>query len=279
LVIAPTTLVTSLLYYFGWTSAKAQFSYFAVDQPALRLSTTDYVLRSVNPMAWPLITLALVSVFALLGHALVMHVASAGPTHPPLWLPLTIAAAGFVAFAQGLFGGLPDPPVLRAYGFLLPPLYLAVGIALVAYGLYLGRRFLLAASQRDLLGEVPAWVVQAMLVLTVFLVLVFVFAAIARYADAYGRTVAQRTARELEKQTSVTIYSKERLFIQAPGVQESQLRGADAAYKYRYSGLRLLAWSNDRYFLLPDGWSSAAQVTIIVPDSDTLRVEFTHGTR
>ena len=153
-------------------------------------------------------------------------------------------------------------------------------IALVAYGVYLGRRFLLAATQRDLWGEVPAWVVRAMLALTVFLVLLFVFAAVARYADAHGRTVAQNTVRELEKRTtSVTIYSAKRLFIQAPGVQEAQLRGADTAYKYRYSGLRLLAWSNDRYFLLPEGWSSADQVTIILPDSDTLRVEFTHGTR
>jgi hypothetical protein len=278
-VIAPTTLLTSLLYYFGWASAKAQFSYFAVDQPALRLSTTDYLLRSVNPMAWPLIILALISVLALVGHALVMHLAAARASRPPLWLPVAIGAVGFVAFAQGLFGGLADPPVLRAYGFLLPPLYLAVGIALVAYGVYLGRRLLLAATQRDLWGEVPVWVVRAMLALTVFLVLVFVFAAVARYADAFGRTAAQTTARELEKSTSVTIYSAKRLFIQAPGVQEAQLRGADAAYKYRYSGLRLLAWSNDRYFLLPEGWSSADQVTIILPDSDTLRVEFTHGTR
>ncbi len=65
----------------------------------------------------------------------------------------------------------------------------------------------------------------------------------------------------------------------ALGVHEAQLRGADAAYRYRYSGLRLLAWSNNRYFLLPDGWSSADQITIILPDSDNLRVEFTHGTR
>ncbi len=118
-----------------------------------------------------------------------------------------------------------------------------------------------------------------MLALTVFLVMVFVFAAVARYADAYGRTEAQSTARILKRRPSVTIYSAKRLFIQAPGVHEVQLRGADAAYKYRCSGLRLLAWSNGRYFLLPDGWSTADQVTIILPDSNTLRVEFTHGIR
>jgi hypothetical protein len=41
LVVAPTTLVTALLYYFGWSSTGAEARNFGLEQSLLGLSTTD----------------------------------------------------------------------------------------------------------------------------------------------------------------------------------------------------------------------------------------------
>lgn len=46
-VVAPTTVITGLCYYFGFVSARAYFGYFGVDTESFEYSTADYVLRSV----------------------------------------------------------------------------------------------------------------------------------------------------------------------------------------------------------------------------------------
>ncbi|MCA1708568.1 MAG: hypothetical protein LC808_36940, partial [Actinobacteria bacterium] len=45
-IIAPTALITGLLYYFGWARTQAIFAYFGVDTSLVEYSPSDYVLRS-----------------------------------------------------------------------------------------------------------------------------------------------------------------------------------------------------------------------------------------
>lgn len=58
-VVAPTTVITGLCYYFGFVSARAYFAYFGVDTESFQYSTTDYVLRSVSVL-YPALVIALV---------------------------------------------------------------------------------------------------------------------------------------------------------------------------------------------------------------------------
>ena len=47
-VVAPASLLTAILYYFGYVRELALFGYFGVDLGSLQFSTTDYLVRSVG---------------------------------------------------------------------------------------------------------------------------------------------------------------------------------------------------------------------------------------
>jgi hypothetical protein len=53
--VAQTTVLTGLLYYFGWAEGQAYFGYFGVATSMLDLGTTDYLLRSVSVAVPPLL--------------------------------------------------------------------------------------------------------------------------------------------------------------------------------------------------------------------------------
>ena len=63
-VVAPLSLLTALMFYFGYAWARAQYDYFGIDVDTIGLSTQDYVMRSPAPLLTPLLT------FVLLGVAL-----------------------------------------------------------------------------------------------------------------------------------------------------------------------------------------------------------------
>ena len=49
------------------------------------------------------------------------------------------------------------------------------------------------------------------------------------------------------------------------------------AYRYRYSGLRLLIRSGGKYFLLPGNWTRDAGTVIVLGDRPDYRFEFGSG--
>src|SRR5512144_3100499 len=56
-VAAPLSLVTALLFYFGYASSRAQYRYFGIDIDTIGLSTRDYVMRSPQVLLTPGLTL------------------------------------------------------------------------------------------------------------------------------------------------------------------------------------------------------------------------------
>jgi hypothetical protein len=56
-IVAPVTLSTALLFYFGYVSARSQYEYFGIDVDTIGLSTQDYVMRSPQPLLVPLLVL------------------------------------------------------------------------------------------------------------------------------------------------------------------------------------------------------------------------------
>jgi hypothetical protein len=70
------------------------------------------------------------------------------------------------------------------------------------------------------------------------------------------------------------IYSERSLSLAAPGVREVRCRDPQAAYRFRYDGLKLVPQSGDQYLLLPEAWTPTNGVAILMPRSDTVRLEF-----
>ncbi len=73
----------------------------------------------------------------------------------------------------------------------------------------------------------------------------------------------------------VVIYSKDRLEIEMPGIRVEEIGDAQSAYRFRYSGLKLLIRAGGKYFLVPSTWAQTDPVTVVLPDTDARLMEFT----
>jgi hypothetical protein len=70
------------------------------------------------------------------------------------------------------------------------------------------------------------------------------------------------------------VYSEHSLSLHAPGVREIRCDDPKAAYQFRYDGLKLIQQSGDQYVFLPQAWTPTNGVAIIMPRSNSLRLEF-----
>ncbi|MEU8240939.1 hypothetical protein AB0C07_22070 [Actinoplanes missouriensis] len=104
-------------------------------------------------------------------------------------------------------------------------------------------------------------------------VVVALFWAFSVYAQQVGDRLGATLSGNPGGLTVAVVLSAEDLAITGPGVTRTDL-GSGGAYRYRYTGLRLLVHRNERWFLLPDGWGrDPAARSIILPDTASLRVE------
>lgn len=90
-----------------------------------------------------------------------------------------------------------------------------------------------------------------------------------RIARATGEAFAQDILVYPWQLVAVTVYSEKRLELAVPGVTESELR-PDSAYHFRYTGLRLLEGTHDRYVLLGENGGNI----VVLKDEQGLRFEF-----
>lgn len=278
--MAPATFVTWLLYYFGRAQAKEEYGYFAIDHRLLGLTNGDYVLISIDAMFWPLFVGLSVGLLWFWGHRMALRSLPRRGSRLASMLPLTVAAVGlgltlaaFYSVIDMRFRPLAETSVQQ---YLLTPAGLALGIATLSYGLYLHSRLRETASGSGRGSSSP---VPGLIAVTCVGVLVGlnIFWGVANYASATGRANARVILENMHTRTGVLLYTKERLGIDVPGVKEATTGDADAMYRYRYTGLRLLIHADRRYFLLPDNWSRTNAVAVVVPDNDTVRVDFVRG--
>jgi hypothetical protein len=273
-VLAPVTVLTALLFYFGFARTNALYSSFGIDASTLGFSTQDYLVRSVEAVYVPAGILILTILLLLWLHQLVSQ-RLADPARK-FWLPpaaVVFGIAGLLLFARGIAGvALPS---LSNGDFLVTPLCLGSGTLFIAYALHIRRR--LRAPQREPEAERAALTRGVNLALVILLVLLSVFWMATNYAKAYGRGFASQLSQRLDRQPSVVIYSTDRLYLHGNGIVEQTLPASGGAYHYRYEGLRLLIYSRGRYFLLPEGWDRSRDPTIVLPDAGSLRFEFKPG--
>jgi hypothetical protein len=95
------------------------------------------------------------------------------------------------------------------------------------------------------------------------------------YATQVGAHLAAQVASTPSSRPAVVVYSRDRLQITGPGVQVVPVGDDTAAYRFRYTGLRLLIVANARWILIPEGWTRGNGATVIVlPEGGSLRVDF-----
>src|SRR3954452_16350690 len=70
-IVTPITLLSALLFYFGYVSARSQYEYFGVDVDTIGLGTQDYIMRSPQPLLTPLLVFAAVGAGSVAVHATV----------------------------------------------------------------------------------------------------------------------------------------------------------------------------------------------------------------
>lgn len=276
-VLAPVTILSALLFYFGYVSTRAAYEYFGVDVDAVGLGTQDFALRSPRPLLVPLIVLLLFGLLALWLHGTVRSRIDVDSRHIP-----RLRTAARVAMAAGALLLLAGLALVVVYGRLrnratydlVIPLCLASGIALLAYGRYVAvltgvRRSRLETS--DLSGR-SSRAVAAVLVFAV--VMANIFWATATLAQWSGRGEAIDLSRRLNELPSVILDTKERLYIRNPVIEESELPPGDGQeFRYRYRQLRLLVHGDERMFLIPAQWSPSG-TTLVVPLDENVRVQF-----
>jgi len=274
-IVAPTTVLTALLFYYGWVRTNALFQYFGVDATVLGFTTQDYLLRSSEALYVPFGMLLVVGLAGLWLHGSTTRWLAARRLPMLRATAVVLGVVGLALFARGVAGVA--IPQLSRDDFLVTPVCLGLGAVVGAYGRWLWlRQRALEANDDDPVP--PRWHGVVSLVLVALLVVLSMFWATSNYARAYGRGRAVAYARQLAVRPGVVIYSADRLFLHGPGVRELALPPEQhSSYRYRYRGLRLLTESSGRLFLLPEGWTRTDGAAIVLANSDKVRVEFTHG--
>ena len=271
-VVAPATLLTALLFYFGWLHTKGEAQYFGIDPSVLGFSTQDYLLRSVQPIFWPLGLLLLIGLFAGLVHGVV---ATIGPSRFRRALKvssLVLLLLGIGGLTIGLFsaGG---HPILKDRRVTLPVI-LGLGVLFIAYATHVLLR-IANGMVRRLADSLPRWLSDVSTVIVSVLVVLAIFWAIGDYALLRGWNKGERTAeRRFDVFSNIVVYSSKQLYLEGPGVFETRLSGQRSSYRYRYAGLKLLIHSGEKFILLPAGWSRTVGTLFILPESEGLRFEF-----
>jgi len=249
---SPIALATALLLYFGWVRSQAQATAFGADVSIFDMAPQDLVMRSVNILFFPIILLLLLGLLALrIEPWLRGQPRAVGRILSFAWLLVPI---GFVLL------WLAEP-----VGDVLLPLVVMLAIGGTAYGNLL-LRFATGDLRRPKLANVA--MVGALLIATLFW-------QTERLARVGGEALAQDLKEHIpDRLHAVTLLSAGRLHIDSPTVSEETLAGGDSTYRYRYEGLYLLQRSGQRNFLVTDGWQRNQGRLLVIPDSETLRLEF-----
>lgn len=260
-LVAPTTLVVALLYYFGWARTSQQAVDMGLDESLFGFSAQDYILRSIGPMFLPLFVATGVILLGVLAHARLL-----GRPDERLRRRVgrLLAAAGAVLVVLGL--ALSPVETGSRILSVSAPLSVTVGIGLLAYAASLVRSGPLDRTRPD--DRTAAGLAWS---LVTVLLLLSAFWTVSRYAVVKGRASAEQVERALVTRPSVTVYSVPRLYLEDPVVEQA-LPVEEGAYRYRYTGLKLLFRADGKLFLRPSDPSH--QRNIVIPEDLDIRVEY-----
>ena len=84
--------------------------------------------------------------------------------------------------------------------------------------------------------------------------------------------------RALPDQPAAVLFSANSLSLDVDGVTEVRCDDPEAAYRFRYDGLRLVRQSGDQYLLLSSTWSRETGSAVLIPRGGDVRLEFRTAT-
>lgn len=264
--VAPATLLTALLFYFGYVFSRAQYMYFGIDVDAIGLGTREYVMRSPQALLVPLLLLALAAAVLLVVHLALLR---RPPSRRVVAATAAVAIAVMLAALVLLFGyrWFQDWALYPA----VTPLAIASGTGLVVYAArWPTAPGILARAS----GTAAVASRRGALMLAFVVIAACLFWATATLAEWTGRGAAKETARNLDGLPAVIIDTQERLFLTEEIVEERELPAHPGqTFRYRYRRLRLLVHGGDWVFLVPDTWT-ASNSALAIPNDGTVRMRF-----
>lgn len=262
-LVGPASILTGMLYYFGYISAKAYYAHFGVSLSALNFAPTSYLIRSAGTFFRPAVTLlvAVVGLFVV-HHVLgwVMRRIGAGRSR---WVVSSLVGLSLVLAGIGLFGIYGTPLGLMA------PLALAASVLLLEYCSALVVPYADPRVEWVNLVRIGAAVRRGFVGALVLLASFWAVAVLAQYR---GLADAELVERSLFLQPQAVVYSEKDLHLPGPGIAVAILRADNSTYRFRYNGLRPLLYANGRWFLLPAGWKHNNGSTVIVLQDDPARI-------
>ena len=267
LFVAPTTLITAVCYFFGYAYTLEYFAYFGISSDAIGFTTTDYVIRSINIIMFPVFVLLIGSGLLLIVAAYARSLARAGRRIRLIrvvgW---TAVAIGTVGFVRGIVGTV-FPRLAPDHSIALTPVALGVGAVLVVFGL----RMLAMAAPRSTPRRFAALDKGGIVIAGTMLVLGLMWGT-SLFATARAETNAKFMVAELwADEASVVIDTSERMVVPPLLIKESSVLSRDPALRptYRYECFRALAVRGDRWVLLPASWTPQFGYVVIVTASDS----------
>jgi hypothetical protein len=265
-------LLTVLLFYFGRVHTQAMFRYLRVPFTVLDIAPEDYLVRSADGLFVPASVVATVTVLLCWGRYLVVGTFSARAQFvvvrvtTPLVLLGGIGLVGYAVVAivlgDAAFPGFPEGGGLA----------LASGVLLLACAVRLVRGTVRRRRPNGAEQEPPGAVIEWGAIFVV--VGVGLFWAINSYAVGVGTSRGEQISEELGSSPDVVLYSEKSLSLQVPGVREVRCQDPDAAYRFRYEGLKFVLQSGDQYLFMPSGWRRTDGAALLIPRTDALRLEF-----
>lgn len=268
-VVAPSTLVTALLFFLGWSHAFWFFDYFGVNSTSLGLTTQDYLMRSQDAMLLPLLYGGcFLAVFLLWRKVLYTRFMGRTSRRSRRRWSAAVGAAGLLVAAVALTNSVRPTPLRSVVG--LGGLAVVLGVLLILAALHLLRADPSDPLHAGLRLSVGEWCV------TFVLIGVGLFWAVADYAAAVGTTRAIEQVEGLSDLPGVAVMSETDLALAGPGVTETScgVDGEETTFRYRYDGLKLVLQSGNQYFLLPVEWNRDTGVAFLLPRTATIRLDY-----
>jgi hypothetical protein len=281
------TLVTAMMFYFGWRRSDAQSKAMGIDVSLFGFSPQDYVLRSISSLFLPLLAvfglvLGWVWVHGRVNGLVQAEQATTADRRRRTLVATRWGAVGTTAMAAAalVFAVLagqrtrpwPVGPLSRrlADHEWIVPCLLVVGTLLASYLLWMRRQLAPPASRPEPNGShavLAAVLVGAIVVLGAVWML-------EDYAGTVGQRDAQQIAATVSRLPRAIVISRTSLGIRADNVREESFDSGDGGQRYRTTGLRLLGRSAGKMLLLHDGWTARTGTVIVLPDSDEFVWQF-----
>ena len=250
-------LLTGFLVFFGARYTGAFYGYFGITHGVLQYSIQDQLVQSAQPLfGTAALLLALAALLWVLDRA--FRPLRRRPGRVGWWTRATTAAIGLVLGLVGLLAALDIPRVSDA----VPP-------RVAALGMLIGALCVLRAGE-GLRGRGG----RALLVVTSILAVFWVATV---YAGEAGTALARQVDESPALVPLVTVFSGEYLDIPGSSVRATRYGSPEGMQMYRYTGLRLLTYSEGRWFLVTGTYDGYRPSVTVLPDRPGLQVEVANG--